>query len=188
MNEAHLKFCASPEWAQFVADDLLPWALGTETLGDEVLEIGAGPGMTTDVLRRKVAHLTAVEVDQTLADALTSRLRGTNVDVVRGDGAHLPFDAGTFDTATCFTMLHHVPSIEQQDQLLAEARRVLRPGGFLLGTDSVGTPSLQELHLGDTYTPVDPVTLDARLLRAGFAVSDVEAAEGRFRFVARTPV
>ena len=63
MNEAHLRICASPEWAAYVESELLPWALGDAELGDEVLEVGPGPGLTTDVLRQRVPRLTAVEID-----------------------------------------------------------------------------------------------------------------------------
>jgi hypothetical protein len=54
MNEAHLRICASPEWAAYVESELLPWALDGQDLGDDVLEVGPGPGLTTDVLRRRV--------------------------------------------------------------------------------------------------------------------------------------
>jgi SAM-dependent methyltransferase len=185
MNQAHLTLCASPEWATFVEEELLPWALAGAQLGADVLEVGAGPGLTTDVLRRRVAHLTAVEVDGALAASLAVRLAGTNVDVVHADGTALPFDDERFDTATCFTMLHHVPSAELQDQLLADVRRVLRPGGLLVGTDSTASSSLAELHEGDVYVPIDPDTLPARLAAAGFCDVEVEQLEGRVRFVGR---
>jgi SAM-dependent methyltransferase len=110
VNEVHLALCASPEWATFVEAELLPWALDGADLGSDVLEVGAGPGLTTDVLRRRVAQLTAVEVDETLARSLRARLRHTNVEVVHADGTALPFATGRFSAATCFTMLHHVPS------------------------------------------------------------------------------
>jgi ubiquinone/menaquinone biosynthesis C-methylase UbiE len=183
MNEVHLQLCASPEWASFVEEELLPWALSGAELGDDVLEVGAGPGLTTDVLRKRVAHLVAVEVDESLADSLRHRLAGTNVDVVHADGTALPFEAGRFSAATCFTMLHHVPTVALQDRLLAEVQRVLRPGGLLVGTDSTGSSALSELHVGDTYVPVDPVTMGARLAAAGFRGVEVEQTEGRFRFV-----
>jgi SAM-dependent methyltransferase len=115
MNEAHLRICASPEWAAFVETALLPWALGQENLGDDVLELGPGPGLTTDVLRRQLPRLTAVEIDGQLADRLADRLAGSNVDVAHADGTNLPFEAGRFSTATLFTMLHHVPSPALQD-------------------------------------------------------------------------
>lgn len=54
MNEAHVRFCSSPEWASYVAGELLPWVLASYELGDDVLEIGPGPGLTTDLLRQMV--------------------------------------------------------------------------------------------------------------------------------------
>jgi SAM-dependent methyltransferase len=185
VNEAHLRLCASPEWAVFVEQELLPWALGEFDLGTDVLEVGAGPGLTTDVLRRRVARLTAVEVDEALATSLAVRLEGTNVDVVHADGTALPFEEERFDAATCFTMLHHVPSVEVQDRLLAEVRRVLRPGGLLVGTDSTASSLLADLHEGDTYVPIDPTTLASRLEAVGFGGVVVEEGEGRLRFVGR---
>jgi SAM-dependent methyltransferase len=166
MNQVHLQLCASPEWATFVEEELLAWALGGLVLGSDVLEVGAGPGMTTDVLRRQVRHLTAVELDDALAAALADRLAGTNVEVVQADATSLPFESNRFDAATCFTMLRHVPTADQQDRLLAEVQRVLRHGGLLVGTDSTASDRLAELHEGDIYVPIDPLTLPTRLAAA----------------------
>jgi SAM-dependent methyltransferase len=191
MNERHLQLCASAEWADTVRRQILPWALAGQDLGDDVLEVGPGPGMTTDVLRRTAARLTAVEVDADLAAALAQRLVGSNVDVVHADGAALPFEDGRFTGATSFTMLHHVPSAAQQDRLLAELRRVLRPGGLLIGVDSIDGPEWRELHTGDTCVPVDPARLADRLRDAGFVDVEVQRATPeparRFRFAARAP-
>src|SRR5262245_15531357 len=86
MNEGHLRFLASPEWADILAADLLPWLARVADLGDDVLELGPGPGLTTDLLRRRTAKLTAVEADAQLATALAGRLSGTNVAVIHADG------------------------------------------------------------------------------------------------------
>jgi SAM-dependent methyltransferase len=138
-----------------------------------------------------VEKLTAVEVDATLATALASRLAGTNVDVVHGDGSALPFEDGRFSGAVCFTMLHHVPSAELQDRLFAEVRRVLQPGGRFVGVDSIASPEWWALHEDDTCVPVEPDGLRARLLRAGFGDAEVElstpAPPRRFRFLAVSP-
>ena len=103
MNEAHLRICSSPEWASYVADELMPWVLASYELGDDVLELGPGPGLTTDVLRRLVPQLTAVEIDTSLATQLARRLVGTNVTVLPGDGTQLQFEAGRFSAVTRYS-------------------------------------------------------------------------------------
>jgi SAM-dependent methyltransferase len=187
MNEEHLRICSSPQWAEYVEQDLLPWALARSELGDDVLEIGPGPGLTTNVIRQHVASLTAVEIDPTLAAALTHRFDGTNVTVVCADGAELPFSNDRFSGAAMFTMLHHVPSSDRQDLLLSEVCRVLGPDGLLVGSDSRETPQRWLLHEGDVYVPVDPGAFAHRLSRAGFVDIIVEEQDDRFRFLARTP-
>jgi SAM-dependent methyltransferase len=185
MNEEHLKLCSSNQWAEYVEHDLLPWALGERNLGDDVLEVGPGPGLTTDVLRRRVPKLTAVEVDPQLAASLDERLEDTNVEVVCADATALPFEEGRFSAAAMFTMLHHVPSPELQNQLFSEVRRVLRTGGLFTGTDSIETSARWLLHEGDVYVPVDPTSLAPRLSEAGFVDVVVEEFGDRFRFQAR---
>jgi SAM-dependent methyltransferase len=197
MNRRHLEFCASPEWADIVENEILPWAVGDLELGDDVLEVGSGPGLTTDVLRRRVPRLTAVEIDPDLADSLKERLRDSNVQVVQADATRLPLKSDRFSAATSFAMLHHVPSRELQDRLLAELCRVLRPGGLLVGSDAVDTGELDEFHRGDTYVPCNPDDMPARLRTAGFRHVRVELAElrpsrpswsrKRFRFQAAAP-
>ena len=186
MNDEHLRFCASAEWAGTVERVLLPWAVGTHHLGDLVLEVGAGPGLVTDVLRVRTPGLVAVELDGELAAALGRRLAGSGVAVVRADATALPFPDGRFSAVACFTMLHHVPSVAAQDRMLAELCRVLRPGGLLAGTDGMDTPERRRLHVGDVFVPADPATLAARLWAAGFADPEVEVDPGadRFRFAA----
>ncbi|MBV9354610.1 MAG: class I SAM-dependent methyltransferase [Chloroflexi bacterium] len=186
VNARHLALCASAEWAETVRDVILPWAVGDRDLGDAVLELGPGPGLTTDLLQARVSHLTAIELDGGLAAALGRRLVG-RVAVVNGDAANLPFGNRRFSAAVCFTMLHHVPSAAHQDQLFAEVRRVLRPGGRMIGVDSLETPAWRELHTDDVCVPVDPITLPDRLAQAGFAQLEVALLQPearRFRFVA----
>jgi SAM-dependent methyltransferase len=185
VNKAHLEFCASAEWGRLVEDELLPWVLDGRELGRDLLEVGPGPGLTTDVLRRQAARVTAVELDLDLAAKLAARLAGSNVTVIAGDVTRLPFPAGRFSSAACLTMLHHIPSPALQDAALAELARVLAPGGLLVGVDGLDTPARRELHEGDVFVPVDPATLPARLRAAGFAGAEVTQAGDRLRFAAR---
>jgi SAM-dependent methyltransferase len=186
VNKAHLEFCASPEWARLVEDELLPWVLDGHELGEDLLEVGPGPGLTTDVLRHQATRVTAVELDLVLAAKLAARLAGSNVTVIAGDVTQLPFPAGRFSAAACLTMLHHIPSPALQDAALAELARVLILGGLLVGSDGLDTPARRELHEGDIFVPVDPGTLAARLRASGFIHADVALAGDRLRFLATT--
>ncbi len=165
----------------------MPAVLGNLDLGDNVLEIGPGPGHTTDWLRERVPQLTAIEIDTRLADSLKGRLTGSNVTVVEGDATAMPFPDASFSSVVCFTMLHHVPSAELQDKLLKEACRVLRPGGIFTGSDS--TPSLlwNLFHIFDTRTPVDPEQFADRLTAAGFKDPQVRRGPNYFSFVTLKP-
>src|SRR5262245_12632675 len=183
MNRFHRWYCRTGHWRRTVEERLLPWALAGVDLGAEVLEIGPGPGVTTDVLAQSIPRLTALEIDATLATAL--RRRQAAVRVVEGDATAMPFPDASFSGAVAFTMLHHVPSPEAQDRLLGEVHRVLRPGGLFAGSDR--TPSLVSrlAHLRDTMQLVDPDGFAARLTRAGFRDPEVRTGRGAFRFRAR---
>ena len=188
MNEEHLRLCSSAEWGEHISTTLFPWVLDGFSLGHDVLEVGPGPGLTTERLRQRVARLTAVEADAALASALAARLAGTNVEVVHADATSMPFAAGRFTAAACFTMLHHVPSAALQDQLFLEVARVLKPGGVLLGVDSLPSPAWHKLHEGDVCVPIDPLTLAERLRQAGFVEPKITVWSIGTRFEARTPV
>jgi SAM-dependent methyltransferase len=188
MNEQHLELCSSAEWADAVRRWIIPWVLEGVSLGDDVVEIGPGPGRTTEVLADLALRLTAVEVDGELARSLAARMTGTNVEVIQGDATELHFADGRFSAALSFTMLHHVPSAVAQDRLLAEVARVLRPGGVFAGTDSLDSKEFRELHVGDICVPIDPATLADRLLSAGFDEAVVDTNEYGVRFRARRAV
>jgi SAM-dependent methyltransferase len=166
---------------------ILPWALDGVTLGPHVLEVGPGPGISTDWLRSRIDRVTCVEIDRKLAASLTRRMAGTNVTVRCEDATRLSAEDGTFDAAVSFTMLHHVPSPKLQDRLFAEVARVLRPGAVFAGTDSLYSRRFGLLHIGDTMVMVDPDSLPARLERAGFGEARVDRDPNgsRFRFRAR---
>ena len=187
MNRLHHWLCRSARW-QKILEERIPWVLSDSELGEDVLELGPGPGLTTDLIRRSVHHLTALEVDPKLAASLTSRLVDTNVEVILGDATAMPFPDARFSAAVSFTMLHHVPSPELQDKVFRETQRVLKPGGVFVGSDSLQSLFMRVIHLGDTLVPVDPATVGKRLEAAGFEVLEVEKNSDAFRFRARRPV
>jgi SAM-dependent methyltransferase len=185
VNEQHLTYCSSDEWAAGLKQWILPAALDGVALGDDVLEVGPGPGRTTDLLREMARRLTAVEVDEALAEALAVRMAGTNVEVVHADATDMPFADGRFSAAVSFIMLHHVPTAEKQDQLLAEVARVLRPGGVFAGVDSLDTAEFRDMHIDDICNPIVPSGLEARLMSAGFTEARVRVNPYVMEFQAR---
>lgn len=187
MNLVHRYLCRSARWAKTLEEVVMPWVLNGAELGQDVLEVGPGPGLTTDILRPRTARLTAIEIDSRLAGALAARLDGSNVTVVRGDATAMPFEDARFSGAVSLTMLHHVPSPALQDNLLREVRRVLKPGGTFAGVDSRQSFRMRLLHLHDTLVPVDPGTFASRLEAAGFVDVIIESNERAFRFQARRP-
>jgi SAM-dependent methyltransferase len=186
MNDNHARVCPSPEWAAYLQEEVLPWLTAQADLGDDMLEIGPGPGAATQWLRHKVKRLTAVEVDADAAALLAAKLAGSNVEIRTGDATRLGFADDSFDSVGCFTMLHHVPTRASQNAILAQALRVLRPGGVLIGSDSLASNDLHHFHADDTYNPIEPASLLTRLAVIGFGAVTVRA-DYDLRFVACKP-
>jgi ubiquinone/menaquinone biosynthesis C-methylase UbiE len=168
MNENHATLMPSPEWFAHIQDEVLPKASEGVWLGADVLELGPGWGASTQWLQSRVERLVAVEFEQESVDRLAGQYAGTNVEILAGDAAALQFGDESFDTVVTCTMLHHVPTRAQQDKVLAEAFRVLRPGGVFLGSDSLPSDGLHKFHEGDTYNPVEPAAFLTRLQTVGF--------------------
>ena len=185
MNLLHRFYCSSDRWARTVEHKLLPWVLRDVELGDATLEIGPGYGANMRVLADKTA-LTAVEIDDTLAQQL-DRKYGNRAQIITGDGTNTGLPAGDFSSVVCFTILHHVPTPSLQDQLFAEAFRVLERGGVFAGSDGVPSVLFRLSHIADTYNPVDPDTLPDRLRHTGFTDVRVDVARGQQRWRAVKP-
>jgi SAM-dependent methyltransferase len=187
VNQNHLQYLSSQEWARTLESELLPWVEAAGDLGDDVLEIGPGPGLTTDLLRMRVPRLTAVEMDPSLGRALSERLTGTNVEVIVADAAGTDLPAERFTAAACFSVLHHMSSARHQDLLFAELHRVLRPGGIFVGQESLNLEMIRTGHAGDTFNPVEPDDLVRRLTAAGFGPTTTDVLGYHFRFISRKP-
>lgn len=162
----------------FTFDGVSPADLGTD-----VLEIGPGPGLTTDLLAGQLERVTAIEIDPALASALEARAAGTNVEVVHADATDMPFEDGRFTGAATFSMLHHVPTAAEQDAVFSEMARVLRPGALVALTDSMAGDDIAAFHVDDVFNPVDPGTVADRLGTVGFV--DVVVRTNEFAWAAR---
>lgn len=188
MNLLHRWYCRSERWAGTARSRLVPWVLHDLDLGDDVLEIGPGPGITTAIIRERAPRMSVLEIDPWSVAQLRERFASdASVDVVEDDATRMPFEDGRFSAAICLTMLHHVPSTALQDALLAETHRVLRPGGVFAGSDSTASFRFTLYHLRDTCVPVDPDAFGERLASAGFADVRISRVPRSFRFRAVRP-
>ena len=94
------------------------------------LDIGCGEGHNTRLLAKSGARMTAIDI----AEVFISHAKEAEADERLGidyrvaSAVKLPFADSTFDFATGFMSFMDVP---ETDRVLAEAYRVLRPGGFL---------------------------------------------------------
>jgi ArsR family transcriptional regulator len=102
--------------------------------GDWVVgDLGCGTGLVLSMLAPHVSRVVGVDAsDEMLASARTRVLHLPNVDLRRGSLEALPLPDGSLDAAVMMLVLHHVPA---PALALAEAARVLKPGGRLLIVD-----------------------------------------------------
>lgn len=101
--------------------------------GKKVLEIGIGLGTDLKQFARAGAECYGVDITRRHLE-LTERnfaLEGLDVKLFNADATALPFPDDSFDCIHSFGVLHHIPDV---DKVLAEALRVLKPGGVLLST------------------------------------------------------
>jgi ubiquinone/menaquinone biosynthesis C-methylase UbiE len=180
MNPLHNYFCASTKYENVFRDRLLPAVTADVDLSGDVLEIGPGFGAATEWLAERAGSVTAVEYDAKLAAKVRARVPSARV--VNASAADMPLDGASYDVVLCTTMLHHVPTVEEQDALLTEARRVLRRGGVFCGSDSRSNFLFRLAHVGDVMNVVCPETFSARLAAAGCTNPKVTVADRAFLF------
>jgi phosphatidylethanolamine/phosphatidyl-N-methylethanolamine N-methyltransferase len=99
--------------------------------GSRVLEIGVGTGLSLSAYPRHCRVLGLDRSPEMLKHARRKieKLHLRHIRLVEGDALHLPFEPASFDYAMAFHVITVVPD---HARLLAEARRVLRPGGTLV--------------------------------------------------------
>src|SRR4051812_24341380 len=101
----------------------------------DVLEVGCGPGFTTELLLEEVpaGSVTCLELEQHQIDEATGYLGARDrLTMVQGSVTDAPFPAESFDLTHARFVLQHVPD---PAKALAEAHRVLRPGGLCVLAD-----------------------------------------------------
>jgi ubiquinone/menaquinone biosynthesis C-methylase UbiE len=102
--------------------------------GDErAIDVGAGTGAFAFALAPRVREVVALDRDEAMLERAQAGAPA-NVELVVGDGEHLPYDDFSFDVAVTARTLHHTP---RPELAVAELARVTRPGGTLLVVDQL---------------------------------------------------
>jgi SAM-dependent methyltransferase len=181
LNALENWFCSTGFWQRITRDHLLPWLVAGNSLGDHVLELGAGPGAGTAALQRLAPRVTSLEGSHKFAVDLAAKNRNT---VVQGDAASLPFAPRTFSSAIAVLMLHHLRTRADQESAFREIYRVLRPGGFLLAFEIEDNLLHRVIHIGSVFVPIDRADIADRLSAVGFSRITLDSRVGGFRVCA----
>ncbi len=125
--------CAQPQ-IMAARSRVVPQAEG------DVLELGCGGGINMEYYDpARVRSFAGIDPSPALLDAsrAAAQARGMTADIREGVGEAMPFDDAQFDTIlVTFTLC----SVRDQAQVLAEMRRVLRPGGKALFLEHGAAP------------------------------------------------
>jgi ubiquinone/menaquinone biosynthesis C-methylase UbiE len=188
MNAFENWFCASGLWRYVTRRKWLPWLLEGTSLGDHVLEVGAGPGAATAELARRARRVTSLEYSHEFCVALREKAAGAGAgSIVQGDASALPFADCTFSGAIAVLVLHHLRSVEAQDRAFREIYRVLQPGGIFVALEIHDSWLSRVAHIRSTFVPVTVEGARERLSAAGFSGVSAESGRGAMRLRATRP-
>ncbi|HTP23582.1 MAG TPA: class I SAM-dependent methyltransferase [Solirubrobacteraceae bacterium] len=112
--------------------------------GQDVVDVGCGGGALVRALTDRGAHVTGVEISESQLAAAIEHDDGRGARYLVGRAEHLPFDDASVDIAVFMRSLHHVPQADL-DAALAEARRVIRPGGAVYVAEPLAEGSFFEV-------------------------------------------
>jgi 2-polyprenyl-6-hydroxyphenyl methylase / 3-demethylubiquinone-9 3-methyltransferase len=160
---------------------------GWKAQGRTALDVGCGGGIMAEEVAALGFTVTGVDPSEnSLATARRHALEGgLHIKYDRASGESLPYPDDTFDLVYCCDVLEHVDDV---DRTIAEAARVLKPGGIYL-YDTINRTAVSRLvmiklfqewrafafmpeHLHDWSRFIKPAELEASLRRAGLRQVD----------------
>ena len=131
--------------------DPLVWPLRPRIRGlcrelgfERILDIASATGAQCRMLGRAGISATGIDLSVPMVEAARRR-GGRNTQYVVGSAFALPFEDGAFDAATLLLAIHEHTE-DERGVMLNEARRVVRPGGYLVIAD-YRRPRRASIHL-----------------------------------------
>ncbi len=152
-NQVHWGYWEDPKSAKGTRDDYIAameqmnvvlFEAGKVANGQKLLDAGCGFGGTIKQINGTYSNmdLTGLNIDPrqlAAAEAQTNPANGNKIGWVEADACQLPFEDNSFDRILAVECIFHFPS---REKFLAEAARVLKPGGYLAVSDFVPTLTL----------------------------------------------
>jgi ubiquinone/menaquinone biosynthesis C-methylase UbiE len=106
------------------------YAVALDLIADKkVLDIACGEGYGSNLMAGKAEEVTGVDIDPAVIEQANKKYTRNNLLFKQGSTSHIPGADNYFDIVVSFETLEHV---EEQEQFLAEIKRVLKLGGLLL--------------------------------------------------------
>jgi ubiquinone/menaquinone biosynthesis C-methylase UbiE len=157
--------------------------------GKRIVDVASGQGYGADYLARSAERVCGVDLDPEAVKEARETYRRENLSFIRGSADRLPFASNTFDLATSFETIEHLPE-ETQRRLVEEIKRVLKPGGVLL----ISTPNKRRTeafaqknpyHLKEFYPEEFSAFLATHFQHVGCWVQEINLAAFSWRNGAR---
>jgi ubiquinone/menaquinone biosynthesis C-methylase UbiE len=112
---------------------------------DKVLDIGCGEGYGAPILLEAAQEYVGIDLPEPVVDEARRSFGSDRAKFSAFDGGQIPYEDAAFDAAVSFQVIEHVPDVPA---FLAEARRVIKPTGWVMFT----TPN-RVLRLGPGESP-----------------------------------
>lgn len=177
-------------------NDLFDRAFGSDLTGKVIADIGSASGVSAALLAARGARVIGIEISPELVTQAQGLWQeyAERIDFQVGDAEHLAFDSESVDGVFFGGVLHHIPIL---DRTIAEALRVLKPGGVFVAIEPNRLDFIERIEwavadfrgkLSPNEYPIDPNAMRGQLQQTGFQEVHFWTARHDIPFLAQFPV